>query len=488
MIPYFIKRIGPWSNSGLMRNSFWGLAASASQSLLMNLLFVILARKYTTSDFSYFLIANSVYLFLATISNLGLGQWFMREIVTANDGDVIIGKFLKLQLYCGFGFYLANVLLSFALYSNHEIRLLTALVGINIVFDNIIYVIKCLNIAKSAQNITFKIIVVDSALKFLMVLLLLFFPFSIIALSAGLIGIRFLTVNLFLKYGSRKTLDLRVLLSNKISLSEVRQIVLGNWPFLVIGSVSVVYWRIGNIIISKMLSLFDIAVYEISFRIFSIFQMLPIIVSASLFPHLVALYNRGDKVKFNACYRRYFYLFCLYGLFVYTFMYSFSEPVIPIIFGQKYIAAPEYTRQMFLTMLLFPTGILQATVLISMKLEKADMIINIISLIVVVVAILVGLAFFRLLIVVNISIFISFLLFHICQDYILIKRGVLTFKGVISFYCFTTAFVLSYTLLAPKFRPVIFFAIVWVLVAVILAITQKFKAGRSSSTVVEMRA
>jgi len=482
MTRYSIKKMSSLHRSNLMRNSFWGLAANVSQSVLMSLLYVILARKYTTADFSSFLIANSIYQFLATISNLGLGQWFTREIVGSANGESIVGKFLKLQLYSGAGFYFANCLLALLLYDNPEIRVLTMLMGINIVFDNLIYVIKCLNIARSAQNITFKIILADTVLKFLGILFLLFFPFSIMTLTLGLIGIRFLTLNLFLKYGSGGALDLKLLVSYKISLKEVTGIILANWPFLVIGSVSIVYWRIGNIIISKMLSLLDVAVYEISFRVFSVFQIFPVIVSASVFPHLVALHNSGETAQFNAAYKRYFYSFLVYGVFVYTFIYSFSGQIIPFVFGQKYAAAPVFTREMFLTMLLFPTGVLQATVLIAMKLERTDMMINIISLIVSVALIFAGLSFIHSLTVVNISIFVSFLVFHICQDYVLVRRKILTIRSVLNFYLFTTALVVGYVLLAPGFRSIAFFTGVWGLAAV-LGVTQRIRSARSQSAI-----
>src|ERR1700710_2731433 len=90
--------------SNLARNSFWGIAASGFQSVLMSLFYVIIARKYATTEFSHFLIANSIYIFLAAISNLGLGQWFTREIVSDAENKEIINKFLKLQLYAGIGF------------------------------------------------------------------------------------------------------------------------------------------------------------------------------------------------------------------------------------------------------------------------------------------------------------------------------------------------------------------------------------------------
>jgi O-antigen/teichoic acid export membrane protein len=469
--------------SDLVRNSFWGVAANGSQSVLMSLFYVVLARKYATADFSYFLIANSIYQFLAAISNLGLGQWFTREIISVPGHENIVNKFLKLQLYSGLCFYGVNFLLAFTLYNNAEIRYLIILLGINIVFDNLIYVIKCLNIARFEQNITFKIIILDSVLKFLMVILLIFYPFSIILLSTGLIFIRFLTLNLFLQYGSKKTINLRLLWAYKITRSEVRKIVFANWPFLIISSVSIIYWRIGNIIISKTLTLLDVAIYEISFRVFSVGQIIPLIISSSLYPHMIELYNSGDKIKFSAFYKKYFYLFLLYGLFMYTLIYSFANQIIPFVFGQKYVTTPVYTKQMFLTILLFPTAILQAIMLTAMKLEKIDMTINVISLFVSVVSIMIGLSFSKSLSVINISIFISFFVFHICQDIILVKRAVTSVKNIINLYLLIAGFVLGYVLLASKLSPNILFFIVWGLAVMGFIIAQWKKASKARTAI-----
>ncbi|HLK28114.1 MAG TPA: oligosaccharide flippase family protein [Puia sp.] len=460
------KKITSLRKSELVRNSFWGLAANGAQSVLMSLFYVILARKYPTTEFSYFMIANSIYQFLAAISNLGLGQWFTREIVSMPGDANVINKFLKLQLYSGICFYAINFLLAFALYDSYEIRLLIVLFGINIVFDNLIYVIKALNVARFEQDITFKIIILDSALKFIMVFLLLFYPFSVLFLSIGLICIRFLTLNLFLRYGSKKTISLQLLWAYGISRKEVKNIVVANWPFLVIGSVSIVYWRIGNIIISKTLSLLDVAIYEISFRVFSVAQILPIIVSASLYPHLIKLHNAGDKIMFGNYYKKYFYLFLLYGLLMYTFIYSFSAQLIPFVFGEKYQATGFYTQQMFLTMLLFPTAMLQATLLTSMKLERIDMAFNVISLVVSVIAIMIGLSFSKSLSVINYSIFISFFVFHTCQDIILIKRKVTTIKNVLNLYLLTAGFIIGYIFLSSKFSTAIVFFLIWGLIAI----------------------
>jgi O-antigen/teichoic acid export membrane protein len=263
----------------------------------------------------------------------------------------------------------------------------------------------------------------------------------------------------------------------KISREEVKSIIFRNWPFLVISSVSIVYWRIGNIIISKTLSLLDVAMYEISFRLFSVAQILPIVISSSLFPHLIKLYNTGDKMKFSSLYRKYFYLFLLYGLLMYTFIYSFADQIIPFVFGGKYLITPVYAKQMFLTILLFPTAIYQAILLISMKLERVDMSINLISLAISVMSIMIGLSFSKSLSVINYSIFISFTVFHLCQDVILVNKQVTTVKAVFQFYIFIAVFTLGYIWLASKVSHVIAFSAIWGLAAVIGLITLALKTG-----------
>ena len=87
--------------SRLIKNSFWGIAANGLQSVLLSLFFVIVARKYTTNEFAFFLIANTIYQFLSAFSTLGLGQWFTRELVDVDDKQELVSRFVKIQLYSG---------------------------------------------------------------------------------------------------------------------------------------------------------------------------------------------------------------------------------------------------------------------------------------------------------------------------------------------------------------------------------------------------
>jgi hypothetical protein len=118
---------------------------------------------------------------------------------------------------------------------------------------------------------------------------------------------------------------------------------------------------------------------------------------------------------------------------------------------------------MFLTILIFPTALLQANVLVAMNRERADMWFNVISLILNVLFVFTGFMFVKSLTTVNLAIFFSFLIFHICQDVLLIRKGMLTIGHVLKFYLVTGALTGIYVLLSSRFPPVVLFTGYWLL-------------------------
>ena len=466
----------------LFKNSGWGIVSQLSQTVFLSLFFVILARKYPTGIFAKYIIANAIYQLVTAFSTMGLSQWFIREFIETNDKTGLVNRFLKLQIYFGFGFYLINVLLAYAIYDDRFTRILIIVFGVNVIFDNVINAIKCLNVAMFEQKKTFILLTIESLLKFLAGCVLFIYPFSIISLSIILIGIRFLTLNLFLNFGSSNSVNIRSLLKFKVSFLDVKTLVIINWAFIIIGGVSIINWRVANIIISKMLTSFDVANYEISFKIFSIAQILPVVVSTSVFPMLIKLYNEQHG-KFLTFYKQVHLYYLLFGLFAYTFIYSFAGKLIPLVFGVSYNSNAEYTKIMFLTILVFPTALLQANVLITMKLEKLDMALNIVALIINFSMCLIGLHYIRSLNIVNYSIFASFLIFHIAQDFILVKRGITSIRSALSFYLFSAAFIYGYIQFSSLLNPYFLFIVVWGVVTSVIILNKKLGIFNSGPVV-----
>lgn len=469
----------PVGRAVLISNSSWGIVSHVSQTLLLTLFFVILARYYSADEFAKFVIANALMQMLLAFSALGLGNWFIREVAGATvDRKRLILTFLSTQVYSGLLFGILNVAIAFALYQDRAIRIIAMVFAANIVFDNIINALKCLNIADFQQRKTFVLLAFDAFLRCAVASALFVLPFTMVTLTLVLLATRVVTLNLFLKLGTAGEVSVSALYAGRhVSRTELRTLVLANWPWIMLAGISVVNWRIGNIIISKRLTMADTAIYEISYRLFAAAMMLPVIVATTVFPILVRLYNAADMASFRTLYRRTYVYYLLFGCLAYSFIYSFAGALVPLVFGAKYATAAMYARQMFLTMVVFPTAFLQGNVLMAMRLERRDMWLNLVLLGLNVSISLVGLAYWRSLVVINVALVAAFVVFHLLQDTLLIRRGIGSVGHAVAFHALAVAFVVSYSLLAGRSSSYLVFPLYWTSVLLIAAIVMRNDAG-----------
>lgn len=467
----------------LIMNSFWGVTANILQNILFSLFFVIIARRYNSTDFSSYILANTMYGLVLAFSSLGLGQWFVRRLLEEVDKELLIHQFFKVQFLIGFLFYAINILLTFILYKDQLIRQLSVLIGLNVIFDNIIYVIKYINIAQLNQKKTFIIQTIESILKIILGAIVLFIPVSIVFLSLMIITLRFLTLNVFLHVGTDCPIRIFYFIRAKIDFKVFREIVINNWPFIVIGSTSVVFWKLGNILIANYMTLSEVAHYEISFKLFSMAEVIPVIVSSTIFPVLLKKLKE-DKVDAMQFYHAVFICYALYGYLAFAFIYSFSDQIIPWLFGSNYSITSLYCKGMFLTMLVFPTAILQANLIVALHREKTDMWLNIISLTLNVLISIILMRYIRSITIINVSIFISFLFFHILQDYFLIQWKVLRLNQVFHFYGILAIATIGYYFLSKIVLPffVFLFFTSFVLAFIYFIFFSKYKRKINLST------
>ncbi|WCT10724.1 hypothetical protein [Mucilaginibacter jinjuensis] len=462
--------------SSLVKNSAWGILSNILQILFICAFFAIVARRYSSAEFARFLVSTSVYQIVAAFSSMGLGQWFIRQYVLEDNKLTFTGKFLKTQIGLGLLFYIVNLIFAFIVYSDVQIRLLCIILGTNIVFDNLINAIRSLNIAENRQRKTAAILVIDGFLKLVSGCLLFVHPFSVVILSVIMIIARVLTLGLFIKLGSSNNINFRFLWKAKISIDDLKLLIIKNWQFIIIGSISIIYWKMGNIIISKTLALSSVADYEIAFRLFSVLLILPIVGSSTIYPQFIKHFNEGNHLALSRLYRTVFFIYTLFAIVSYLFIYSFSGWILPLAFGKGYPGSVLCTQQMFLTFLVLPTVLLQANLIVAIGLEKLDMWFNIISLVVNVAGCFIGLYFIRELSIINYSVFFSFLVFHILQDVLLIRKKITTIKHCLVFYIPMALIVLAYRYLAINTNPValfILFSIALFFIAASVLLLQK---------------
>ena len=86
---------------------------------------------------------------------------------------------------------------------------------------------------------------------------------------------------------------------------------------------------------------------------------------------------------------------------------------------------------------------------------------NLVTLIINVILCMIGLHYYKSLSAVNYSVFTSFLIFHIIQDIILFKKGIVTIYKIVSFYVILILFYFVYTELSAVFNTMKLFLIFW---------------------------
>jgi O-antigen/teichoic acid export membrane protein len=270
-------------------------------------------------------------------------------------------------------------------------------------------------------------------------------------------------------------LKLSGIFAYKAAWSDVKQLIKANWAFVIIGGISFANFRVANVLISKFLGVEDVANYEIAYKVFAIAQMIPVIISSSVFPALVKYYRDGDLSQFRNLYKKVYLYYLLFGAISFTFVFSFADTLLPFAFGSKYDAASMSTIQMFLTMLVFPTAYLQANVIVAMKMEKADMWFNVVLLGLNLLISTLGLTFYPSLFVINIAFFVSFLIFHILQDILLTKKGVGTLSNTAVFYLGLAALVMLYIGLSQWLDRGILFLLFWMTMSLLIFVAFKWR-------------
>jgi hypothetical protein len=99
----------------LIANSAWGTISNIIQNIFLSIFFIIISREYSIDEFGSYVVSNTLYSIILGFSSLGLGHWFIREVINNENKKEIINKFFKTQLLIGIAFYIICIICSFLL-------------------------------------------------------------------------------------------------------------------------------------------------------------------------------------------------------------------------------------------------------------------------------------------------------------------------------------------------------------------------------------
>lgn len=434
--------------------------ASILQTLSASLFFILIARFYTVSEFGNFILATTLSQIVVAFSTLGLGQWFIREYLNINDKPLFIAKFLKIQFILGVIFYALNFSVAYFLYEDVNLLTFSLILGFNIVFDNIIFALSRLNIAEGNQKRTAIVMALDGILRLGLSGILFIYPLSLIMLSLFLIVIRIITLNIFIKLSASYDLGIALVAKQVIKVGDFLRIVISNWRFIVIGTVYILNWRLANIIISKNLTLQEVGEYEICFRLLTLALIIPTITVSTIFPIFINLFRSSKREQLLNLYKFFSSILQVYSMLGFAFVLSFGSDVVRIAFGFEYISSAPVLQVIFGCLFFTSTASLQANFLVAMNLEGLDMKLNLYALIINIMGAVIGLHYIKSIMVPVYSLLASVIIFHLLQDIILVRKGVVKSTSVFKFYVTAIIYFSSCLVIASFNSRLVFYMVI----------------------------
>lgn len=120
--------------------------------------------------------------------------------------------------------------------------------------------------------------------------------------------------------------------------SRAFQLLHDAWPLVISGFALIIYMRIDQIIIHRLLNTEQLGFYSAALRISELWYFIPMIIIPSLFPLLLKIKNRDAALYFQKLQRLYTLL--TWGLILCSLIITFfSKWIIGIIYGSQYIIA-----------------------------------------------------------------------------------------------------------------------------------------------------
>jgi O-antigen/teichoic acid export membrane protein len=437
------------TGKSIISNTISGVAANVLQNIFLGIFFVLLTKSIGLNKFSEYVIGNSLYQIVAAFSTMGLANYFIREYVQMEEKkDYATLHFFATEFILSFIGYIIIILSSVTLYNNELVIIqVSSILGINILFDNIIYSVKAIHIAEKTQIVFLKITLFESLVKLLLASIYYYVPFDFILFILILVIARILTLKLaYVSLPNNIKEEIGILselksIKKKIEIKKIKGLIYKGRVFVIIGAVNIIFWRINSLLLSKLATKTDVGLYEIALKFFSIAQIIPVILLGTIFP--VMAKNYSDTKSYLTISKKTYLQVFIFSVYTTLFAYYLCPYFIDYFFGKEFNGAIKITQHMFFALIPFSLSLVQAYMLLSSHNEKLDMWLNIINVIFNTILGYTMISIYGSMGSVT-SITISFVLFYFLQG-IILRRKKMEFLSDLKF----TVFVILLLVIIP---------------------------------------
>ena len=288
-------------------------------------------------------VVNYVVAFVGLFSflaPLGVDSILNRELVKhPEQRDLLLGTSLRLKLIGGGLALIASILAAFLIETAPGIRFLIMLYSVIFIFQafNIISTFFQSNVAaKNNVRAQLTASVITSFLKILMII----FGFGVLALTLiYVLDIFWQGLGLVAAY-KREGLALGAW---RYDPNLARRLWQDSWPLMLAGAAALIYIRIDQVMIGRMLGETAVGIYSAAVRVVEVLYFIPSIISTSLFPAIVNAKKIGAELYRRRVKNFYILVFVLAVVLALPISWL-SGFIIHFLFGPAYASAAPVLR------------------------------------------------------------------------------------------------------------------------------------------------
>jgi O-antigen/teichoic acid export membrane protein len=139
--------------------------------------------------------------------------------------------------------------------------------------------------------------------------------------------------------------------------NRAKELLKDSWPLLLSGMAIMIYRRIDQVMLGQMIGEYSVGIYSAAVRISEVWYFVPVIVSTSLYPRFIELYDLDKKVylrKLIKVMSLFFWIFLIMACMV----FFFSRYIVSLLYGAKYIESAAVLSIHIFSGILVSTGVI----------------------------------------------------------------------------------------------------------------------------------
>tara|TARA_B100000886_G_scaffold329450_1_gene278828 strand:+ start:2372 stop:3652 length:1281 start_codon:yes stop_codon:yes gene_type:complete len=350
-------------------NTNWLMIEHVFRAAATLLISILLARYLGPIQFGTFNFIIAIYSIIHALSKLGLDGILVRDFVNNEEKEKNIlstSFWLKVSFSI---FIIITVAIVFMLSNrdsiNYSYLMIMSCVLIFQSFDVIQFYLEAKVLGKVIAICKFVQVAISTALKIFLIYIEanLYFFFIVFVIDALVISIAYLSVlnrnafSLFPKY---------------FRINIAKKLISDSFPLIISALAVIVYMRIDQIMLNYFFGSYEVGIYSISIKLSEALYFIPIIITTSVFPLLIAAKRKSLTSYMQSTQILYTALVWL-AIFITTFIFFSSDLIVNLLFGDIYAESARVLKIHALSMVFVFIGVASEKYLINENLTTISL-------------------------------------------------------------------------------------------------------------------